>query len=171
MRISPGIVVLFCALAVSACGEKNLRVLQSGSTGPDEFLVLPGKPLTPPTDYAALPAPTPGGTNLSDATPKHDLVATLGGRPSALDAGSGIPAGDGALVTAASRYGVEPGVRQTLAAQHKKDVDKARRTGRLKIVPVDRYKQAFEKEALDPYLVTEQFRRSGFGTPSSPPGN
>ena len=171
MRISPSIVVLVGALAVSACGAKNLRVLESGSTGPDEFLILPSKPLTPPTDYAALPTPTPGGANLTDATPQQDLVASLGGRPSALTPGAGVPAGDSALVAAASRHGVEPGVRETLTAQHEKALKKARRSGRLKIVPVDRYKQAFEKEALDPYLVTERFRRSGFGTPSSPPDN
>jgi hypothetical protein len=86
-----------------------------------------------------------------------------------LDPNNGIPAGDSALVTAASRHGVEPGVRESLAAADAKFRKRQRRTGRIKLFPVDRYEQAYRKQALEPFAVTEEFRRSGFGTPTSPP--
>jgi hypothetical protein len=162
--------VLIAGLAVSACsGQKGLRDLRNNGTGPDEFMVLPNKPLTQPTDYAALPAPTPGRANLTDPTPKQDLVASLGGNPTALQPGSGVPATDGALVTAASRYGVEPDVRSSLAQQ---DADFRKRenwTARIKIFPVDRYSDAYKRQALDPFDVNEAFRDSGYVTPGSPP--
>ena len=169
MRISPVIFILVGALAVSGCVQKNLRVLRPAGTGPDEFLVLPNKPLTPPESFSNLPAPTPGGTNLTDATPQADLVATLGGRPAALQPGAGVPASDGALVTAASRYGVDPAVRERLAAEDAKKLKKARRSGKIKIVPVDRYELSYRKEALNPNSVAERFRNAGIPTPSSPP--
>lgn len=169
MRISSGIVVLVCALAVSGCVQKNLRVLTNPGSGPDEFLVLPNKPLTPPTDFASLPAPTPGGNNLTDPTPQADLVASLGGKPSALQPGTGIPAGDGALVTAASRFGVDPNVRETLAKEDAKQLKKARRSGKIKLVPVDRYELTYRKQALNPTSAADQFRRAGIATPSAPP--
>ncbi|UWQ91206.1 DUF3035 domain-containing protein [Aliisedimentitalea scapharcae] len=171
MRISPFIVVLVGAIAVSGCAQKGLRDLRPNGPGPDEFMVLPNKPLTPPTNYSALPAPTPGGGNLVDPTPKADLVAALGGRSSALDPNAAIPGSDGALVTAASRYGVEPGVRSSLATEDAAYRKRARRTGRIKLFPVDRYAQAYRKESLNPFNETEKFRRSGFGTPSAPPSD
>ena len=171
MRISPFIIVLIGAIAVSGCGQKGLRNLSPTGPGPDEFMVLPNKPLTPPTSYSALPAPTPGGQNLVDPTPKADLVAALGGRASAMDPNAGIPGADGALVTAASRYGVEPGVRNSLAQEDAKYRKRAARSGRIKLLPVDRYEQAYRKEAIDPFTENEKFRRSGYGTPSAPPDN
>jgi hypothetical protein len=169
MKLTTGICVLLCAAGVAGCAQKELRLIRSTTRGPDEFQVLPPKPLPPPTDYATLPQPTPGGSNLVDPTPQADAVAALGGRTSALDPNGGIPAGDSALVTAASRHGVEPGVRESLAAADSKFRKRQRRTGRIKLFPVDRYEQAYRKQALEPFAVTEEFRRSGFGTPTSPP--
>ena len=53
MRIPLGVIFLTTALAVSGCGSTGLRELQSPSTGPDEFLVMPAEPLTPPENYAS----------------------------------------------------------------------------------------------------------------------
>lgn len=169
MRIPFGVMVLAGALAVSGCAQKGLRVLQKPGTGPDEFLVLPTKPLSTPDNFSSLPAPTPGGSNLTDANPHADAVAALGGKPGALVPGSGVPSGDAALVTASSRYGVEPGVRGTLAEEDAKFRHRNRHLGRIKIVPVDRYEQLYRKQSIDPFAVSEQFRRAGAATPSSPP--
>jgi len=169
MRIPFGVIVLAGALAVSGCAQKGLRLIQKPGTGPDEFLVLPSKPLSAPESYSSLPAPTPGAGNLTDPNPQAAAVAALGGKPSALVPGSGVPSGDAALVTASSRYGVEPGVRETVAAEDAKFRHRNRHLGRIKVVPVDRYKQLYERQSLDPFAVSDQFRKAGAATPSSPP--
>ncbi|MCB1365637.1 MAG: DUF3035 domain-containing protein [Rhodobacteraceae bacterium] len=167
MRIPLSVIVL-ALVAVAGCSNKGLRDLRAPGTGPDEFMILPAKPLTQPADYAVLPPPTPGGSNITDQHPDADAVAALGGRPEALNA-TGIPASDGALVTAASRNGVEPGVRASLASQDAEFRKRQSRMTRFRLFPVDRYSQAYRKQALDPFRQTQEFRNRGFGTPTSPP--
>jgi hypothetical protein len=164
-------IVLGCAVALAGCGQKGLRQLSSTGSGPDEFLVMPVEPLSAPASYAALPAPTPGGSNLTDPNPKGDAVAALGGNAAALNAGQPVPGSDGALVAAASRYGVEQNVRTSLAEADAKFRKRQRRSGRIKLFPVDRYEQAYRKESLDPHNENTRFRQSGFGTPSAPPAD
>jgi len=169
MRIPLGIIVLSFAVTLAGCGNKGLRAIRATGPGPDEFAILPAEPLAEPADYASLPPPTPGGANLTDPNPQADAVVALGGNPSALNPTQAIPISDGALVTASSRYGVEPGVRSSLAAEDAAFRKRASRSGRIKLFPVDRYEQAYRKQALDPFAVNAQFRNSGFGTPSAPP--
>lgn len=171
MRIPLAIIGLISAVAVSGCGSKELRDIRSTGTGPDEFLVLPPKPLSAPDDYSALPTPTPGGQNRSDVDPQAEAVAALGGKPDALLPGNSIPASDSGLVTASSRYGVSPDVRQVLASEDAAFLKRRRRGGRIKIAPVDRYEQIYSKQTLDPFAVNEAFRRAGVATPSAPPRN
>ncbi len=169
MRL-PLVLILGLSVGLTACARKPLHDLRSNSEGPDEFLVMPVKPLTAPKDYGALPAPTPGGTNLVDQNPTADAVAALGGRPAALDA-TGVPASDGALVQTASRYGVPANTRQDLAL---KDAEFRRKQGRMtsiKLFPVDRYSQVYRRETMDAFEANDAFRRSGFGTPTAPPAN
>ncbi len=74
-----GIAMLCVGLA--ACGEPeqpSLMNIASNTSSPDEFAVLPGKELTIPRDLASLPTPTPGGTNITDPTPRNDAIAALG---------------------------------------------------------------------------------------------
>jgi DUF3035 family protein len=169
MRISPVHFLLIGCVALTACGQKGLRDLRPSGTGPDEFRILPSKPLTAPQDYAVLPAPTPGGKNLVDPTPEADAVAALGGRPEALDPSQGAPSSESALITAASRYGVEPGVRTTLAQQDAKFRKRQSRSTRFRLFPVDRYEQAYRKDALDPFQQNSRFRNAGVATPTAPP--
>ena len=74
----PRTIAYLLTLAVAGCSNASLRNLQPPGPGPDEFSVLPVKPLTQPKDYAFLPAPTPGGGNLTDPNPKADAVVALG---------------------------------------------------------------------------------------------
>lgn len=171
MRIPLAIIGLICAVAVSGCGKKELRDIRSTGTGPDEFLVLPPKPLSAPESYADLPVPTPGGQNRTDVNPQAEAVAALGGRPDALLPAGSVPASDAGLVTASSRYGVSPDVRQVLAAEDAAFLKRRRRGGRIKIAPVDRYEQIYSRQTLDPFAANEAFRRAGVATPSAPPAS
>ncbi len=157
------------ALTLAACagsGEPNL--LNAGNTsgdGPDEFAIVTAKPLQMPDDLASLPAPTPGGGNLSDPTPQADAVAALGGRPGATVSASG----DGALVSYVGRFGVTPSIRATLAAEDLafRRANSARVLERLFNTNV--YFRAYESQTLDSYRELERIRRAGIRTPSAPP--
>lgn len=161
--------LVLCVTLAACSGQKGLRALNDSKDGPDEFAVLPVKPLQPPSSYTALPVPTPGGANLTDPTPNADAVVALGGRASALQPSGKIPSSDSVLVTQASRFGVTPGIREELAAE---DADFRRRMGRwtgLSIVPVDRYQQAYRREAIDPYKEASRYRQIGVRVPAAPP--
>ena len=156
------------AVLLAGCSrnrEPDLVNLRGSKDGPDEFAILPTKPLEQPPDLAALPAPTPGGANLTDPTPRSDAVAALGGQPGVLTRAST----DGALVRYAGRYGVAVGIRTDLAAA---DVEFRRRNdGRLleRIFDVNVYYRAYRAQSLDQYAELERFRRAGIRTPAVPP--
>ncbi len=159
--------LVLLALGLAACSEADpsLMNIASNTGSPDEFAILPSKPLEIPTDLAALPAPTPGGANLTDPTPQADAIAALGGNPSRLNA----PSREGDIVTYASRYGVDPNIRQTLAAEDlefRRDND-----GRLleRILNVNVYFSAYQSQSLDQHLELNRFRRAGVRTVSAPP--
>ena len=169
MRMPRAIIALTLAAAVAGCSDIGLRHLEAPGPGPDEFSVMPVKPLTQPKDYAFLPAPTPGGANLTDPNPNADAVAALGGNPGALNPGTGISSSDGALVTASSRYGVSPNTRQVLAQEDADFRKRQSRWTRLRLFKVDRYSQVYKRNSIDPQVQTEALRRQGVETPSSPP--
>ncbi|TNJ41040.1 DUF3035 domain-containing protein [Phaeobacter sp. B1627] len=165
MRFATAPIILGSILLLTACGDKPLHDLDARRKGPDEFLVLPGLPLEEPASYAALPTPTPGGSNRTDRDPQAEAILALGGRPS----GAGIPAGEGALVAAASRYGVEGDIRETLTAEDEKRRKRAGILASVKLFPVDRYAETYERDSIDPFAVSAAYRRAGVPTPSSPP--
>ena len=157
-------------LTLSACagGDRGLRDMRSSSGGPDEFSVLPVNPLTVPESISALPAPTPGGTNLTDPNPGGVAIAVLGGRESAAFAG-GIPTSDAALVTRASRYGTDPNIRATLASEDEAFRNRRTRISFLGFGGRDRYFQAYARQSLDAYAELTRFRNLGVATPTAPP--
>ncbi|TDK46262.1 DUF3035 domain-containing protein [Antarcticimicrobium luteum] len=161
-------IMLVTAVSVAGCSSKGLRNLSAPGPGPDEFMILPVKPLTAPTDYSALPAPDPGAANLVDPTPMADAVVAMGGRAEATVPG-GVPAADSALISAATRHGVESGVRDTLAEADAKFRKRQSRMTRVRLLPVDRYEQAYRRQALEPFPTNELYRRAGAGTPTAPP--
>lgn len=117
------------ALGLSACGgggdgETVLERLSAGAvTAPDEFMVLPRKPLELPPDLTELPTPQPGATSRSDLTPITDAEVALSGRPGRAPA---IPA-DRALLAATGTGAA--GIRQTLSAEDEQW--RSRNRGRL----------------------------------------
>ena len=159
------IAAVLIALSLSACGgdqAPNLMNLRSDTNGPDEFGILPVKPLEMPKDLAVLPDPVPNGSNLVDPNPTGDAIAALGGK-----AGAGT--GDGALVSYVSRGGVTPDIRTTLAAEDLKFRQK--NNGRLleRLFKNTVYFQAYARMSLNQMAELARWRAAGVVTPSAPP--
>lgn len=149
--------------------DKPLRDLRTNSVQPEEFAIVPNKPLVQPASYSDLPPPTPGAGNRTDQTPKADAVAALGGNPARLVAqGTGVPAGDSALIQRASRFGRDPAVRQDLAATDAK-FRRSKSIFNWSIVPRDDYYKAYRRETLDAYRWLRVYRQAGAKTPTPPP--
>lgn len=172
MTMSRLVILLMLILGLTACGNRDrdiqLRKIKHTGNGPDEFSIIPGRPLQPPEDFNFLPPPTPGGANLTDQNPRGDGIAALGGDAGAL-VSTGIGAADGALVTHASRFGVSPGIRQTLRIE---DKETRRRHGRVNIFnigPNDDYANAYRRQWLDAYDEYYRLRRLGVDVPAAPP--
>lgn len=171
MRMPLGAMILTTSVALAGCSDRGLRDLRSSSLGPEEFNVMPVKPLTIPQNTSALPPPAPGQANLVDTNPPGEAVASLGGNPGALNPAGGIPASDAALVAQAGRYGVPENTRAALAAEDAAFRDRQARMSNFRLFPVDRYEQAYRKQTLDPFRANRQARDRGLGTPSAPPEN
>jgi len=154
---------------IAGCANVGLRDLQSTSKGPDEFGIQPVGSLQEPDSYNQLPTPTPGGANRTDRSAVAAGAKAFGGQVG--DPNAPVPARDGALVRHASRLGVSPDIRGTLAQT---DANFRRRKARLtqyRIVPVDRYNQAYKRQALDAQAEQRRWRRAGARTPSAPPAD
>ncbi|MCV6586225.1 MAG: DUF3035 domain-containing protein [Marinibacterium sp.] len=168
MRVARSLTVLTLALAVSACADRGLQTVVKNGRGPDEFLVIPSKPLSEPESYTFLPAPTPGGANITDQNPEADAIAALGGNPAALNSTT-IPGSDGALVNNARRYGSDADIRTVLAQE---DADFRKRRGRfanIKLFNVDRYADVYSSQTLNADEQERRYRQAGVPTPAAPP--
>lgn len=141
--------------------------LRGSNVGPDEFSILPTRPLTMPPNLAALPAPTPGGANITDPDPFADAAAALGGNAAVKNR----PGADGGLVAYASRLGTQSDIRTQLASE---DLEWRRENdGRLleKLLKVNVYFRAYEPMSLDQYAELERWRALGVRTPAAPPSD
>jgi hypothetical protein len=159
------LVLMTATLGLTACssGTPTLMNLRNTESGPDEFAIVPTSELEMPANRTALPTPTLGGTNRADPTPEADAIAALGGNVARANANAG------GLVSHASRFGVAPNIRGTLAAE-----DLAYRqnnSGRLmeRLFQSNVYFRAYRQQSLDRYAELERLRRAGVQTPSAPP--
>lgn len=159
--------LILSTITLAGCANQGLKQVTSSSRGPDEFIVAPKAPLTMPGDFSALPAPTPGQANRTDVDPQAEMIAALGGRQQ--DASGPIPASDGALVTAASRFGVTADVRQALAAEDAEFRRGKSRFSQFKLFPEDVYNDVYRSQALNARATALAWRRAGVQTPSFPP--
>lgn len=164
-NIKWGLLGMTAAFALSACAEKapQLMNLRKNSNAPDEFSILPTKPLTQPENYTALPPPTLGGANRADRDPNADLAVALGG------SATGGARSDAGLTNASARFGVNSDIRAILAAE---DLEYRRKNdGRLfeRMANVNVYFKAYRPIALDKYAELERLRRAGVRTPAAPP--
>ncbi|MBL4811517.1 MAG: DUF3035 domain-containing protein [Rhodobacteraceae bacterium] len=164
MRIFTAALLGLALLTAAGCsnGDDGLRS-GNAQAGPDEFSILPARPLELP-DGLALPEPTPGGSNLTDPIPNIDAILALGGRPSAQS--GNIPARDSALVAQTSRYGTDPQIRATLAEE---DAAFRRRVERVSGRAAGRYFRAYARFALDAYAELARYQALGVAVPTAPP--
>jgi len=155
--------VMACVL--SACTAADPDLLTVRTDDPDEFAIVPTKPLQQPEDFASLPQPTPGGRNLVDPTPEADAAAALGGNVAVLNR----PSSDGALVSYVGRYGITPNIRGELAASDL--AFRQRNPGRIleRAFSVTTYYRAYRPQSLDQHAEIERFRAAGVRTPAAPP--
>ena len=164
--------LLIVVTGLAACGgvdrDITLRKIRNTSEGPDEFTIVPGEPLESPQSFAELPLPTPGAGNRTDQQPVADAVVALGGSGAALE-DRGVASGDGALVAAATRGGVDPTIRTKLAAEDEEFRRQKHRFSQFRIFGSDEYYRAYEKQTLDRRRTESLWRRSGAVTPSAPP--
>lgn len=165
MRRTLALILILASLA--ACSNQGLVQLQSTSRGPDEFIVEPKAELQLPDNMTQLPPPTPGQGNRTDIDPVAGAVTALGGRPS--DANAPIPASDGALVTAASRFGVTPDIRSELAVEDAEFRRKQARFTQFRLFNENLYGRVYSSQALDARDTAEAWRRAGARTPTFPP--
>ena len=159
-----------CALALAGCSNEGKLMTLASDDGPEEFAIVPTRPLELPPDLAQLPAPTPGGANITDPHPEADAVAALGGNPGQL-AAQGIGASDGALVNYASRLGRDPGIRIVTARE---DLEWRSRHGRRLLEVLARtnvYYRAYEPMTLNSWTELERWRPTGVLLPAAPPYN
>ena len=155
------------ALLAACAGDEGVRRLEAPGDGPDEFAVMPVRPLVLPATNA-LPVPTPGGANLADPNPLGDAVAVLGGNPRGLQPG-GIPSADAALVAAVSRNGVTPDVRALVAQEDADWRSRAGLTAGGGLFGGDPYWRVYARQALDAYGELDRFRAAGIRVPTAPP--
>jgi hypothetical protein len=156
-------------LSLSGCSDNENPILMHAAAqerGPDEFGIVPTRPLEMPTNLSELPPPNPAGANRVDPQPRADIARALGGNPAAaVTRGTA----DGGIVNHASRFGRSEGIRAQLAAE---DLEfRQRNRGRLleRLFSVNVYHNAYEFMWLDKYAELERWRRAGAQTPTAPP--
>lgn len=159
------------ALALSACSGSD-----ETDSGPEEFTVLPSKPLERPRDYQNLP--TPGaGESRTKPDPQADAVKALGGNPnllrkeetqsSRLEQKSKPP--QSPIVRAASRFGFEENIREIMAeedSQYQKD------HGSLLLSYISKEASSvrtYGAMILDPSAEAEKLRSGGIEVPEPEP--
>jgi hypothetical protein len=162
--------LLAVSVILAACtnGDNRLMNLKQDGEGPDEFAILPTKPLEMPKDMAYLPEPTLGGTNRADKTPRRDAVAALGGRPALTDSNR-IQSGEQALLAAAGRFGVDPDIRSKTAAEDAAFRANARVKPLERVFKVNVYLSTYADMSLDAEKELLRLRQLGIQTPTAPP--
>ncbi|MFQ5623204.1 MAG: DUF3035 domain-containing protein [Paracoccaceae bacterium] len=171
-RLVPVFACLLCAgLLLTACSENKKsglvsKLLGTSKRGPDEFLVLPQKPLEMPADFAKLPEPVPGAGNRVDLHPLEDAQIALAGRPVAT---TGISRSDQALLAATGALSVPANIREILAREDAQL--RADKPGQFleRLFSQDDEMLTYESMMLDPLAELARLRARGVTTPAAPP--
>ena len=155
---------------LAACtrgGDGRVLNLRQSAIAPDEFLVVPQKPLETPSDLTSLPAPEPGATDLVTIDFERNLLEALGGRAVSPTA---APARDAAFVGAVrSSGGSTPDIRTVLREEDQ--AFREARKGRLERLAQQRQAVTlYDSMLLDPTAETLRLRALGVKVPALPEG-
>lgn len=163
-RLITATLLITSGLMLSGCAGGLAGFLRSSGavSTPDEFMVLPTRPLEMPTDLSTLPPPVPGSLNRVDYRPNAEAVAGLTGRQG--------PAGtaDGSVLVARTGAGAAE-IRTTLAVEDQEYRSSNR--GRLleRWFSRDREALTYRNQTLDAPSTFETLRDHGVGVPAPPP--
>jgi hypothetical protein len=153
--------VLALGISLSACDSAPQK-------GPDEFSVLPTKPLVYPEDTTTLPTPNATGINRADKRPLDDATVALGGNADRLTATT-VFSHENALLSATGRHGVTADIRTVLADE---DAEfRKRNKGKVleRWVGGDVYNLRYKTQRLDEYAELLRLQKLGIRTPTAPP--
>lgn len=154
---------LAATLVLGACSKNTSDGELRSAGSPDEFSVLPTKPLEMPTDFAALPPPTPGRPNRVDYSPRQEAVASLTGRETPV-------AGTASAASVIARSGpVDPSIRARLAQEDM--IWRETHTGKLlpRLFARDENEVIYGEVTLDPAAELARLRAQGVGVPPASP--
>lgn len=164
-RLITATLLISGGLVLAGCGEAGLAgVLRSSGVGarPDEFMVLPTRPLEMPASLSALPPPAPGTANRVDYRPNAEAVTGLTGRQG--------PAGtaDGSALVARTGTG-SPQIRTVVAVENAEY--RAQNRGKLfqRWTSRDQEALVYRGQTLDAPTSFETMRARGVGVPAPPP--
>jgi len=164
-------VIFVVGASLSGCGVNNgngrpLLNLRQSAIAPDEFLVVPQKPLETPADLSRLPAPDPGADALVMIDFEDNLLRALGGRPNSSGA---VPASDSAFVGAArAGAGTTPNIRALVRAEDQAFRDA--RAGRIERLAKNRKAvTVYDPMLLDPVVEAARMQALGVKIPAVPP--
>ncbi|MBE9637859.1 DUF3035 domain-containing protein [Salipiger mangrovisoli] len=168
MKLSHLVLMLgMTGLVACTTSDRTLHQMRNNRGTPEEFAIVPNKPLEMPQSFAELPVPTPGSANRTDQTPRADAVAALGGNPALLATGE-VPGRDAALVNRASRYGRDGSIRTQLAVEDA-EIRRSKSRFNWKLFKDDEYNKVYRDQTLSPYGALNAYRSAGARTPSAPP--
>ncbi len=163
-------IILTLAGGLSACNRdgnngRPLLNLRQSAIAPDEFLVVPQKPLETAVDASVLPKPVPGAESRVTIDFEDNLMAALGGR---MRSSGRVPASEAALVSAArSNGGTTANIRDIM-----RDEDQAFREARSgKIDRLAKKRMAvtvYDQMLLDPEAEVLRLQAMGVKTPAIP---
>ncbi len=156
------------ALILSGCGQDEIAgTLQQASLAngaPDEFLVLPQKPLEMPEDLSALPAPDPTAGSRVEIDPHAGAKRALGGT----GGGYSASGSDNTLLAAARSRPISANIREELRAEDEKK--RKRPTGLVGFLDIfritPREQTIYVEDELDAREELVKWRKRGVRTPS-----
>ncbi len=162
-----GVILMAGMTLLMSCGDGRLRDMSSNRSTPEEFAIVPPKPLEIPPNFSELPTPTPGAANRTDQAPVADAVAALGGNPAALY-GNTVSTADAALLASTQRFGVNGAIRGDLASEDAA-FRKRKALFNWRLIKDDEYNRAYSGQRLNADAELDRLRRLGIRTPSAPP--
>ncbi len=155
---------LLAVTALAGCEGGLAGSLRSAGVGgsPDEFLVLPTRPLVIPSELESLPPPTPGSDNLVDYKPNEEAITGLTGR-------STVPQGANGQALVAAAGPVDPHVRARLNGEDAVYREANRGLLLERWFAQNQEALIYETMILDAGDEYERFQSMGVRQPSAPP--